>query len=272
MNLDKIIKMFSDKDFPTQVRMSVINRIAGNDSIPSLMWSIANQMLMRAQGTNDARSERAWAKVGRKVVDRDSSKIIWVFEPKKIKVKEKDERNVEVEKIILVGFKMGIKWAVENTEGEPLEYQEVDYTPVKLPPLMEVAKEWGIKVEYIPHDNKPYYGYTNTKNEIYLCTTETRTFFHELAHQAHRRVDERGWLDNDRCEIIAELTSAVLCQVYGITGFERYSFDYVAHFAKGEKNLMTKVVSVLNDTEKILRLILQVQEKVEEGKGEKEEE
>lgn len=255
MNLDKIIKMFSTKDFPEQLTMSVIKRLAKDKGIPSDKLSISNQLLMRMQGATDIRTAKAWAKVGRTVKSFANDKKVWIICPTMIWVDQLQENNTYEKKQILIGYHPEYRWDVSNTDGAPLE--TVDYTPPVMPPLMEVAEKWNIKTTYIPHTGQGYYGYTNTKNEIVLCTTETRTFFHELAHQAHRRVEENGWLDKEKAEIVAETVSAVLCQMYGITGFERYSFDYVAHFAKGEKNLYQKVGGLLNIIEKTLLLIVE---------------
>lgn len=268
MNLDKIITMFSTKEFPEQLSRTLINRLDSDAPIPALGWSISNQLLLMAQGTMDARTEKAWKDVGRTVIDKSPSKKVWILCPNNKEIEVLKDDNTKEKKIITVGYFMGWRWAVENTEGK--ELAKADYTPVNLPPLMEVAEKWGIKVEYIPHDKaRGCYGYATTNNEIYLCTTEAKTFFHELAHQAHRKIDDRGWLDKERAEIIAELSAATLCLMYGITGYERYSFDYIAHFAKGEKNLLTKVSSVLNDVEKILKLILGYAEEKKEASASK---
>jgi hypothetical protein len=104
---------------------------------------------------------------------------------------------------------------VEDTEGEPLDYQKIELPEL---PLMELAKEWGISIKAIP-GNYRYFGYfSQDRREIALATEEESVFFHELSHAAHERIlgeIKRG--QDWRQEIVAELSASVLCKIVGKT-------------------------------------------------------
>src|SRR5205809_602210 len=77
----------------------------------------------------------------------------------------------------------------EAPEGAELE--RPDYRPAEFPPLYDVAERLGVAVRYAPFVAKfrgRYQYDSRGREEIVLCSHDISTFFHELAHAAHRRV------------------------------------------------------------------------------------
>src|SRR5690606_15517582 len=132
-----------------------------------------------------------------------------------------EETGEEVRRSILVGFRSIPVFAVEDTEGEPLP--EVDYRPKDLPPLMEVAERLGVTVDYAPKPEGGAWGWFDpTTQRIVLYTHDVKTFFHELAHAAHAKIEPLVPGQDPRQEIIAETVALVLCRLYGYEGWERH--------------------------------------------------
>ena len=211
-------------------------------------------------GTNDARGFRQWQEVGRHV--KKGSKAFTILAPRFIK---KDTEDQEETKTILIGFLAVPVFRVEDTEGEPLDYQKIELPEL---PLMEVAQEWGISVKAIP-GNYCYFGYfSQDRREIALATKEESVFFHELAHAAHQRIlgklkNGQDWMQ----EIVAELSAGVLCRVVGKTSKHLgNSYRYIEVYAR-RANLTPwqGCMKVMSDTEKVLNLIMDWKSRKEIG-------
>src|ERR1700688_3051572 len=136
--LEKIIGLFSSREFPDLCAKALINAPAK----PSSKWSLGNQLLMLLAGTSDARGFRQWTDVGRWVL-RDG-KAIWILGPVKKMVKQKGpdqgEQSEETFSEILVGFKAIPVFPYEQTAGQDLPV----YQPRSPPPLIEVADRFGM--------------------------------------------------------------------------------------------------------------------------------
>ena len=106
-------------------------------------------------------------------------------------------------------------------------------------------------------------GYYSPGDErIMLCSHDTRTFFHELAHAAHARVlrargEELRGGQNGRQEIVAEVVAATLARLFDLdAGQLAYSAGYVSAYAKGE-NPGRAAMRVLGDVQAVLLAILE---------------
>ena len=77
--------------------------------------------LLYTTETNDARGFRQWQEVGRHV--KEGAKAITILAPRFIK---KHQENGEDGKVILVGFLSVPVFRVEDTEGDPLDYQKIE--------------------------------------------------------------------------------------------------------------------------------------------------
>jgi hypothetical protein len=170
--LESILQRFKSGDIPEAIAYSMFPI----PNIPASRWSLLNRTLMFISGTSDARGFNQWKQVNRYV--KKGSKAITILAPRFIRRQEED---AEEAKSILVGF-LGVPvFKVEDTDGEPLDYQKIELPEL---PLMEVAKEWGISIKAIPGNNR-YFGYfSQDRREIALATKEETVFFHELSHYA----------------------------------------------------------------------------------------
>jgi antirestriction protein ArdC len=245
--LESIVQRFKDGDIPEAIAFSVFPI----PNIPASRWSLLNRMLMFFAGTSDARGFRQWQEVGRHV--KKGSKAFTILAPRFMK---KDTEDQEEAKTILAGFLAVAVFRVEDTEGEPLDYQKIELPEL---PLMEVAKEWGISVKAILGSYR-YFGYfSQDRKEIALATEEESVFFHELAHAAHQRILGELKRGQDwKQEIIAELVAATLCKMVGKTSkYLGNSYQYIEGYAK-DANLTPwqGCMKVMSDTEKVLNLIV----------------
>lgn len=256
--IKKLMDMFESGDVTGEISKVVLKRQAGTS--PSDGWSLGNQLLRALAGTEDARGFKQWQKVGRRV--KKGAKAFYILAPriviskKEIEVEnEKGEKEKRTEKRQFIkGFRAVPVFRYEDTEGKPLP--KPDYNPPVLPPLAEVAKDWGIKIEYGAFFGRFYGYYQPGKDKIFLATHDVSTFFHELGHAAHKRVKGhlKGGQDSEQ-EIVAEMTSAVLCQLYGFKNKERRSYEYIKSYSK-KGNVVKSIMKVLSDIEKCLDLIL----------------
>jgi len=221
-------------------------------NIPSAGWSLLNQLIMFYSGTKDARGFRQW-KTAKRYVKKGSHSFD-ILVPRFSK--KKDEETKE-EKTILSGFICGNVFRYEDTEGEPLDYEQIELPKL---PLLEVAQAWGVSVTAIP-GNYEYYGYyaLDTKT-IALATPEEKTFFHELSHAAHQQVLGKLKRGQDPLqEIVAELSAQALCRIVGKDGDKYFgnSYRYIERYAKQmDITPHTAVLKVISDVERVLGLIL----------------
>lgn len=193
--LEGILVRFKTGDIPKAIAYSMFPI----PDIPSAKWSLCNRTLMFFASTQDARGFAQWKEKNRYV--KKGAKSFYILAPRFGK-KENEEGEEEV---FIKGFLAVPVFRVEDTEGEPLEYQKIELPEF---PLKEVAESWGIEVKAIP-GNYRYYGYYRDSNkEIALATKEEVVFFHELAHAAHAKVKIELKPGQDwKQEIVAELSA-----------------------------------------------------------------
>lgn len=249
----KIVELFQTGNVPEAIRIVTFPRY----DVPSNQWSLLNKLIMLRHGTHDARGYRQWASKKRTV--KRGERAFYILAPRMMKVEEKDtDRGEKDEKYICAGFLAVAVFAAHQTDGEPLEYEEI-----KLPdlPLLEKAREWNIDVQGIPfHD--VYYGYYQPGKEerIRLATPSEKTYFHELAHASYARaIGELKPNQDPRQEIVAELAAQTLAQLVG-TQIEitlGNSYEYIRKYSADlGKDVGKACVGVIADVEKVLKLIL----------------
>jgi len=245
--VQSILARFENGDIPEAITYSLYPV----PNIPSSEWSLLNRLLMYIAGTSDARGIRQWNRVGRKVMK--GSRAFYILVPRMVK-KEDDGGE---ERDVLIGFLSRPVFRVEDTEGDPLDYEPPEF-PSNMP-LIEKAEEWGISLDAIP-GNRGYYGfYQPGSRRIAVATPEETVFFHELAHAAHDRVLGGIKLGQDwKQEIVAELSAAVLCSLVGKTSKTLgNSHRYIEGYAKtAGVSAVQGCLRVLGDVEKVLKLIL----------------
>jgi len=247
--VSRIIAAFEKGDIPEAIAYSMFP-IA---DIPSSKWSLLNRTVIFLSGTQDARGYRQWKQVGRHV--EKGSKAIYILVPRI--AKSVDDKTGE-EETMLKGFMCRPVFRVEDTDGDPLEYEQIELPKL---PLIEKAKEWDIAVKAIP-GNYRYWGcYSLTRKEISLTTDEEAVFFHELAHAAHDRIKGglKGGQDSFQ-EIVAELSAQALCRMVGKRSRDTTgnSYRYIERYAEKIKlSPHLACFKVMSETEKVLNLILE---------------
>ncbi len=252
--LQTILDQFKSGDIPEVVALSMFPI----PNLPCSKWSLLNRTLVFLHGTMDARGYKQWQQVDRFV--KKGSRGIYILVPF---IKKKKEEN-ENEKQVLLGFGCRPVFAVEDTEGEPLDYEQIELPEF---PLIQRAQEWGISVKAIP-GNYRYCGYYSFESkEIALATPEEKTFFHEISHAAHEKIKGsiKGGQDPLQ-EIIAELSAQALCRIVGkkLADTTGNSFQYIEGYAEKIKmNPYSACLKVMTETEKVLNLILKENEEQE---------
>jgi len=246
--LNTIVEKFKSGEIPEAVAMASFPI----PNIPSSRWSFTNRTLMFLAGTADARGFRQWKKANRWVTK--GAQAIYILVP--CMKKEIDEETGE-EKEFLRFFKPSPVFMREDTEGEPLAYEQNELPDL---PLVERAEEWKISVKAIP-GNYRYHGYfSSSRQEIALATPEEKVFFHELAHAGHEKIKGSLSAGQDPLqEIVAELSAQALCRLVGknLTDTTGNSFKYIERYAEKLKlSPYSACLRLLGETEKVLDLVL----------------
>lgn len=221
---------------------------------PSDNWSLGNRLIMAMEGTSDARGYRQWKQVGRHVVR--GRKAIYILGPTvRRRVEVDEETGEETVTSYVVGFHGIPVFRHEDTEGERVK--TVKREPKALPPLADVAARWGIDTRYDATRHGEYGSFSKSDAEIRLCTDDVSTFFHELAHAAHSRLEEIKPGQDPQQEAIAQLVACVLGRSYGYD-VDGYTYNYIAHYAGSAEpaEVGRMCYRVLGKVEKILGLIL----------------
>lgn len=248
--LGRIVELFSSKELPDMLAKSYLEP-AGS---PSDKWSLGNRLIMTMEGTYDARGYRQWQQVGRHVVR--GRKAIYIIGPTmRRRVDVDKETGEETVTSYVVGFHAIPVFRYEDTDGERIK--TVKREPRSLPPLADVAARWGIDTRYDATRHGEYGSYSKSDAEIRLCTDDVSTFFHELAHAAHSRLEELKPGQDPRQEAIAQLVACVLGRTYGYD-VDGYTYNYIAHYAGSAEpaEVGRMCYRVLGKVEKILDMIL----------------
>jgi len=245
--LTSILDRFKSGDIPKAIAFSIFP-IA---DIPAAKWSLCNRTLMFFAGTQDARGFQQWKEAKRYV--KKGAKSFLILVPKFAK-KENGEGEEET---FLAGFLTAPVFRLEDTDGEPLAYQQIQLPKL---PLVEVAQQWGVSVKAIP-GSYCYYGYyRDSAKEIALATEEEAVFFHELSHAAHAKVLGKLKPGQDwKQEVVAELSAAALCHMVGKDGDKHLgnSYTYIERYAsKAKITPLAACFQVIGDVGKVLQQIL----------------
>ena len=245
--LNVIVDKFKSGDIPEAVALASYPI----PNTPSSKWSFTNRTLMFLAGTGDARGYRQWQEVDRFV--KKGARAIYILVP--CFKKKADEDGEEQE--FLRFFKPSPVFMCEDTDGEPLDYQQIELPEL---PLIKRAEEWGISVKAVP-GNYLYRGYySSLRQEIGLATPEEKTFFHELAHAGHEKVIGSLKAGQEPLqEVVAELSAQALCRLVGknLSDTTGNSFKYIERYAEKLKlSPYSACLKVLGETEKVLNLIL----------------
>ena len=261
--LDRLVKNFEN---PEKLQDTVIKTFL--DPIDTLQskYSFLNRILLAMQGASDARGNAEWRKIDRYPLDWTKKAFISMPRIQKKTIQEKGKEPEE--KIWTTGFFHKALYDIENTYGTSKK-SKVEYVknpPKSLPPLNEVAKKWGVKIEY-KVANDSWGSYNPEKNKIQLGTDNAGTFFHELAHKAHERIDGKLKMKQDpEQETVAQLSAGVLSQIYG-QKIDLETYEYIKTYADNDpKKAMQLIHKVLHKTGQVLELILGTSESIKKEK------
>lgn len=206
--METVVTKLQTADLGPLVNVALLRPDPASDR-PADHWSPNNRLLAFLQtGTLDCRGYRQWQAAGRQV--QAGSTAAYILGPCTRTTTTDDGE----EETTLCGFRGIPVFAINDTAGDPIP--EPDYTPPTLPPLADIAAALEIKITYTPLDGQTP-GQTDTRGRyIALATHDEKTFYHELAHAIHARIQGplKGGQHADQ-ETIAELTAAILAYIYG---------------------------------------------------------
>ena len=249
--LDTILDQFKNSDKIPEA-IALITYPTAN--LPMYKWSLLNQLVCYFTGLTDFRGYRQWEEVKRHVKKGEKGTHIlvpWI---------KKDEDEKGEEKSFLAGFITASVFSVEQTDGEPLDYQQLELPPF---PLMDRAIELGVNVAAIPGSYEHYGYYSPTKKVIALASPEECVFFHELTHLADDKINGVKNGQDPIQEIVAELGALALCNIVGLDGSKHLGnhYRYIERYAK-ELNISpySALLKVISNTEKILNFLLKEKE------------
>lgn len=225
--------MFESGELPPAVARTMIR--PAKASRPSDHWSLGNRILMILAGTEDARGFKAWQEVGRRV--KKGARAFHILAPVTRKVTKKaddpgaGEEPEEQEKRVITGFRLIPVFRLEDTEGATLP--EVSYDPPEPPPLQDAAKAFGVEeILYAPGKDGSYGFFSwQGRKRIVLHTHDVKTWFHELGHAVHGTIRPLKGGQVPEQEIVAELFAAAMCELHGIRGYHRYTWEYVKSYS-----------------------------------------
>ncbi len=244
--LSGILEIFKSGKIPEAISYAAFPPF----EIPAEEWSYLNRIIMWMHSTHDARGYRQWTKVGRHV--KKGATAFHIFAPR-FKKEEKEDGDGNIN---LVGFLLVPVFRYEDTEGEPLNYLK---TQINSFHLIEKAQQWGLDVHAVSGNGRYWGSYSG--DAIKLATPEETVFFHELAHHAHKLVIGELKPGQDwKQEIVAELSAEALSRIFGLqketTG---NSYKYIESYAaQAGLSPVMACLQVIGDTEKVLKLILDV--------------
>ena len=224
--LDKVLHLFETGDVPEALSITLLPRL----DVPSSRWSITNRLLMFVNESEDARGFRQWQLVGRHV--KPKSKAFHIICPKTIRKEKEDGEKV----VVVVGFKAMPVFRFEDTGGKALEIER--FPPPQLPPLYEVARKWGISVDWQGYPGLSY------------------------GHAAHEKfVGDLIQVETWRRETVAELTAAVLGYVYGKRCNRGAHYRYIGDYAqKAGLDVYQACMAVVSDVGKCVEMIMEEEE------------
>ena len=277
--IKKVMTVFESGNLPEALAHSFLTM---PKSMPCARWTgYTNRIIWFVMSTMegkhfDCRTYKQWRAIGR-IPKVKTGFALW--KPTPFQTKDKNNKPVfdsvgnPVMKMLFRPFivhSFSDTKVDPNFDGEP--YEADDLEPSEPPPLLDRAKEMGLKISYEPFTGGYAGAYSPGQELITLATHDESTFFHELAHHAHKLiVDKRGLKltsgQDPFQEAVAELSAATLCVLTGKKPPTGRSHKYIKQYAEKVGMTTTELCkNVLKDVEEVLRLILDSDD-VEESKG-----
>lgn len=248
--VQKILNLFESGNIPETIALLTNPK----ENTPSSSWSLRNKLIAFANGTLDARGFFSWKEAGRQI--KANSKAFYILAP--LIVKDEEDSKEILSKV--VGFRPIPVFKVEDTQGRPLENENIPLPNFR---FLDVAKHWGLEVKTTSFNSSVYGSYIPSKKTILIASPEEEVFFHELAHAGHDRTGFLNIRTKEQREIIAEFASAVLIYLSSKkTNRIGNAYEYLKSYCKGQ-NVNKAVLNLISDIEKILKLIIETEKKIE---------
>ncbi len=257
--LDNIVQKISGDTIS-----SFMNKSLFGADVPMIKWSMLNQLACFLADTQDARGYRQWQKAGRYV--QKGKKAIFILAPNMVKVKKTRQEEIEVDGLIetvereeevskLFGFKVVPVFRYEDTDGDPLEYeQEIRRIEPENLPLYDVARDLGVTVQVGLTSRGEYGSFSPSSKKIRICTDSEQTFLHEISHAVDQHLG--NYKDYTSGEIVAELSACFLASLYGLKADIGETQNYIKSWSKGRHvgfvlgNALDRVKSIYKFIEK----------------------
>jgi len=242
--IEKVTKELQDP--MTGVKMLEYN-IFGGDR-PQIHWSLMNQFIATIYGYKDARSFKAWEKVGRKVIKGE--KAFYIIKPYTYEDKNDPDHG------IIAGFGTQAEFGFEQTEGDPLpDYTKLMADTIINPDMIKVAEKLGVRVEK-GIGNGEGGSYNNTKKLIMIASDEPEVMYHELAHAVDYHLNDKDKLGGSQIkEVVAEYCSAILARHYNPASHIEVSKGYIQGWSGN--NLVKSMDQVFDRVKNIIEFILE---------------
>lgn len=228
--LSTVVRKFQSGDLSPLVDVARVKLAA---DAPAAKWSFSNLVLAYAQ-TNcmDCRGYRQWQAAGRQV--RRGSHGAFIFGPRMMpELDDNGDKTMRMRGVVAISVH-----PITNTDGDDTD--ALTYEPAELPPLADIAANLGIAIRYQPLLDA--YGLCDHKGTtISLGTHDVKTFFHELAHAIHSRID--GGLipgQDAHQETIAEFTATVLMRLYGLGDRTGNAWRYISYYSDDPLTAITR--------------------------------
>ena len=229
--------------------------------LPSQKWSLSNKLIMFCNGTSDARGFRQWLEAGRTI--SEGKKAIYILAPRMVNVVDKDangkpkvDQNGNVLKVQkLIGFRGQAVFRAEDTEGEPLAYENIEVPAFR---FKDVAEKWGIKIKGVSGGESYYGAYSSKTKEILMASPDEEVFYHELAHASHDRVGLLSKRTIKQKEIVAEFVACVLAYIQGRQTKIGNTYEYLTSYA-GEGKVENSVIALIGDIDKVINEIMETE-------------
>ncbi len=258
----KILNAWNSGNFAKMVSLTYLSRLG----LKSDTWSMNNKIQMSLNNTQDARTFLQWKEVGRKI--KKDTKAFFIFQPIVI---IKNKGTAQEEKLVF-NFKPKAVHRIEDTEPISAGLGEITYKreKINIPPFIEVAKKWGISINYNPDDakSKNSYGFFQQSklnqlegSQIVLGTKDEFIFLHELIHSAHlkyllsnKKSSSLANEDHTDKEIIAQFGACILANMYNID-CQDFTYTYLENLGTNKKEIIKRVMGLMTILGEILKLI-----------------
>ena len=219
---------------------------------PSSSYSYRNKIMCYLQGDSIITgSFKFW-----------KSKAVYIFAPMKAK---KDDHTEEEPSYFVYGYKLIPTFPIEMTEpmedfeGEILEAPKLE--PKQLPPLVDIAEQLGLNVNWKPVPMDRWADYWKKGERINMGTDSPAVFFHELCHALHEEVDPKFKEKSSQFkEVVAEFGAAVLMDMYLGADHSGNAWQYIKQFAEDPTDAVERSLMMIQRMFKKLEALTQEEE------------